>query len=116
MHDADREWVMRPTDRISFWEGPLLELDHDVTLIRCGGHFPGGTVLHTGSALLCGDIVQVIPDRSHVGFLWSYPNIVPLPEASVRAIGAALEPYAFETLVGAWWGRVVEPGADHVVR
>ena len=48
------------------------------------GHFAGGTVLHAGDALLAGDIVQVIPDRGWVGFMYSYPNLIPLPEAGVR--------------------------------
>ena len=37
-----------------------------MTLLRLGGHFAGGTVLHDGArtgSLLSGDIVQVIPDR-----------------------------------------------------
>ena len=84
-----------------------VDLGDGLTLIRCGGHFAGGTVLHVGDALLAGDIVQVIPDREWVGFMYSYPNLIPLPESSVRAIAAALEPYAFETIYGAWWDRIV---------
>jgi len=67
-------------------------------------------------ALLTGDIFQVIPDRAHVGFMWSYPNLVPLPARSVEAIAAALEPYAFEALYGAWWGTVIPTGAKEIVR
>ena len=65
-----------------------------LTLIHCGGHFAGGTVLHWrdgaggAGALLSGDIVQVIPDRTHVGFMYSYPNLIPLPEAAVARIAA----------------------------
>jgi hypothetical protein len=51
--------------------------------------------------------VQVIPDVRHVGFMYSYPNLIPLPEEAVARIAAALEPYAFDVIVGAWWGRVV---------
>ena len=93
-----------------------------LTLIRCGGHFAGATVLHhrdgAGGAggLLAGDVVQVIPDRTHVAFMWSYPNLVPLPEATVGRIGAALEPFAFETIHGAWWDAVVRRDAKAVVR
>jgi len=49
----------------------------------------------------------VIPDREWVGFMYSYPNLIPLPEASVRAIVRALEPYAFDTIYGAWWGTLI---------
>jgi glyoxylase-like metal-dependent hydrolase (beta-lactamase superfamily II) len=111
LHADDREWIMRPDPAIELWEGETLELGDGLTLIRCGGHFAGGTVLHVAGedALLSGDIVQVIPDRGWVGFMYSYPNLIPLPEAAVLAIASALEPYAFETIYGAWWERIV-PG------
>jgi hypothetical protein len=107
---------MRPDDAIAFWDGERLELDHGVTLIRGGGHFPGGTMLHRGTDLLTGDIIQVIPDRSHVGFMWSYPNLVPLPDAEVQRIAAAVEPFDFDAIYGAWWGRVIPSAAKDVVR
>ena len=72
-------------------------------------------MLHLGDALLAGDIVQVIPDRKGVGFMYSYPNLIPLPESSVRAIAAALEPYSFETIYGAWWDRIVRRDGSGVV-
>jgi hypothetical protein len=123
VHEADREWVVRPDPVVELWSGETLEVGPGLTLVRCGGHFPGGTVLHragTGGApggLLSGDIVQVIPDRGWVSFMWSYPNLIPLAETEVRGIAAALEPLAFETIHGAWWGRVVkEDGAAKVQR
>jgi glyoxylase-like metal-dependent hydrolase (beta-lactamase superfamily II) len=118
LHADDREWVMRPSERIVHWEGETLDLGEGLTLVRCGGHFAGGTVLHwaAGDALLSGDIVQVIPDRRFVGFMYSYPNLIPLPEEAVRGIVAALEPYAFERIYGAWWGRVVPSDGKEVVR
>ena len=67
-------------------------------------------------ALLSGDIVQVIPDRTHVGFMYSYPNLIPLPEASVARIAQALEPYDFEVIYGAWWDRLVRRDAKAIVR
>jgi hypothetical protein len=39
--------------------------------------------------------------------MYSYPNLIPLPESSVRAIVRALEPYEFDTIYGAWWGTVI---------
>jgi glyoxylase-like metal-dependent hydrolase (beta-lactamase superfamily II) len=68
LHEADREWVMRPDDAIEFWSGETYDLGDGLTLIRCGGHFAGGTVLHRPGELLSGDIVQVIPDRGWVSF------------------------------------------------
>jgi hypothetical protein len=119
LHADDAEWVMRPDPAIRHWDGETLDLGHGLTLIRGGGHFPGGAMLHRahdGGELLTGDIIQVIPDRSHVGFMWSYPNLVPLPEAEVRAIAAAVEPFEFDTIYGAWWDRIVGPDAKDVVR
>jgi glyoxylase-like metal-dependent hydrolase (beta-lactamase superfamily II) len=109
LHADDREWIMRPDPAIELWDGETLSLADGLTLIRCGGHFAGGTVLHVAGedALLSGDIVQVIPDRGWVGFMYSYPNLIPLPEAAVRAIADALEPYAFDQIYGAWWGTIV---------
>jgi glyoxylase-like metal-dependent hydrolase (beta-lactamase superfamily II) len=108
LHEADREWVMRPDDAIEFWSGETRELGDGLTLIRCGGHFAGGTVLHRADGtLLSGDIVQVIPDRAHVSFMYSYPNLIPLPETEIRRILAALDPFAYERIIGAWWGTVV---------
>jgi hypothetical protein len=111
LHADDREWVLRPDRCVELWEGETLDLGDGLTLIRCGGHFPGGQVLHTGRTLLSGDIVQVIPDRRHVSFMWSYPNLVPLDAAAIRRIVAALEPFEFDRIVGAWWGRVVPEDA-----
>jgi glyoxylase-like metal-dependent hydrolase (beta-lactamase superfamily II) len=118
LHADDREWVMRPDPAIELWDGETRDLGDGLTLIRCGGHFAGGTVLHDARerALLSGDIVQVIPDRGWVGFMYSYPNLIPLPEASVRAIVAALEPYAFDSIYGAWWGRLIPGDGKAIVQ
>jgi hypothetical protein len=119
LHAADAEWVMRPDPAIEHWEGEILELGHGLTLIRGGGHFPGGTILHRAAgdgALLTGDIIQVIPDRSHVAFMWSYPNLVPLPVTEVRRMASVVEPFAFEAIYGAWWGTVIPRSGPDVVR
>jgi hypothetical protein len=117
LHGDDREWVMRPDDAIEFWYGETKHLGDGLTLIRCGGHFAGGTVLHwpDGDALLSGDIVQVIPDRSWVSFMYSYPNLIPLPEEAIYRIVSALEPFEFERIWGAWWGRFVRRDAKGAV-
>jgi len=122
LHADDAEWIMRPDPVVELWDGERSELGDGLTLIRCGGHFDGGTVLHWAGgaggrgALLSGDIVQVIPDRRHVGFMYSYPNLIPLPAAKVEAVRAALNPFAFETIYGAWWGTVIEDGKGAVER
>jgi hypothetical protein len=122
LHAGDAEWIMRPHAAVAHWSGDTLDLGAGLTLIRCGGHFPGGTVLHWAGggaggagALLSGDIVQVIPDRSHVSFLWSYPNQIPLHEAAVLEIGDQLAPFGFDELYGAWWDTRIAPDAKGIV-
>lgn len=109
LHSADRDWVMRPDEHVRLWDGETLELEPGLTLVRVGGHFDGATVLHwaQGDALLCGDSLQVVPDRRWVSFMRSYPNLIPLSPAAVGVIAAALAPFAFERIHGAFWGRVV---------
>ena len=117
LHAADREWVMREAPAIEYWEGETRELWDGMTLVRCGGHFAGGTVahvpqLHNGrGALLTGDVIQVAMDNRHAGFMRSFPNYIPLSAHAVRAIAAAVEPYRFEAIHGAWWGRSISADA-----
>ena len=112
LHAADRQWVMRQDPAIEFWEGETKEIGHGLTLIRCGGHFDGGTVLHwpegaDGKGVaLSGDILQVVQDRRWVSFMYSYPTLIPLPASTVRRIVSAVESYEFDRIYGAWWGRV----------
>ena len=114
LHAADRQWVMRPDGALAFWDGETLDLGDGLTLIRTGGHFDGGTVLHWPGgaggrgALLSGDLLQVVPDRRWVSFMYSYPNLIPLPATAVRDIADAVAPFAFERIYGAWWRRVVQ--------
>jgi len=101
LHTADREWVMRKSPRIRFWEGTTLSLWDGLTLINCGGHFEGGAVLHWPAgangkgALLTGDIIQVVQDRRYVSLMRSYPNLIPR---------------------GAWWKANVLSDAKAAVR
>jgi hypothetical protein len=123
LHAADRQHVMRPDPAIRFWEGDAMELAPGLTLVRLGGHFAGGTVLHwaDGSGgrgtLLSGDVLQVNPDGRTVGFMRSYPNHIPLAAAEVARIARAVGAYEFEAVHGAFWGRSIgSAGRDGVLR
>ena len=122
LHADDRQWVMRPDPAIRFWEGDSLELGPGLTLLRLGGHFPGGQVLHWAEAaggrgaLLAGDIVQVVQDRRFVSFMRSYPNYIPLAAVTVRRIVDRLEPFAFERIYGGWFDLVVREDAKAALR
>jgi hypothetical protein len=122
LHADDRQWVMRPDPAIIYWQGETYPLLDGLTLIRCGGHFQGGTVLHWPAgagrkgALLSGDILTVVPDRHHVSFMYSYPNLIPLPASAVQRIVAAVEPYPFDRIYGAWWERVIQQDGQAAVQ
>lgn len=117
LHADDAEHVTRPDPAIRHWTGETHDLGQEITLIRCGGHFAGGTVLHwpggAGGAgvLLTGDIITVVPDTRWMSFMYSYPNLIPLPARTVRAIADKVAPYAFERMYAAWWDRVSDRDA-----
>jgi len=121
LHGQDRQWVMRESPRIQFWEGTTLSLWDGLTLINCGGHFEGGTVLHWPagangkSALLTGDIITVVQDRRYVSFMRSYPNLIPLGPAAIQRILETIEPFPFEQIYGGWWKANVSSDAKAAV-
>jgi hypothetical protein len=122
LHEADRHWVMRTDPCIEPWSGDTKDMWDGMSLIRAGGHFEGGTVLHFPAgadgrgALLAGDILQVAQDRRWVSFMYSFPNYVPLCAAEVDHVVGAVEPFDFDRIYGAWWDRNVISGAKESVR
>ncbi len=117
LHADDRQWITRPHRGIVSWSGETCRLSDDILLVRAGGHFAGGTVLHWRAgaqgrgALLAGDIVQVAMDRRFVSFMYSYPNYIPLNAATVRSIADKISPLGFDRIYGAWWNRNIASGA-----
>ena len=113
LHAADRRWIMRSAPCLQLWPEQTREILPGVMLIRVGGHFDGGTVLHGAGgadnkgALLSGDLLQVTLDRKFVSFMWSYPNYIPLGEKAVRAIAKRLEGWRYDVIYGAFWDRVI---------
>jgi hypothetical protein len=104
---------MRGGPSIQLWQGETKELLPGVTLIRAGGHYPGGQVLHWAGgcggkgALLSGDIVQVVADNKSVSFMWSFPNFIPLSGPRVEGVVDALKPYRFDRIHGAFMDRTI---------
>lgn len=117
VHAADERWLGRRSQNIVLWEGATRQLSPEITLIHCGGHFPGSAVLHwsQGAAgkgvLLCGDTINVVSDRHYVSFMWSYPNLIPLPAAAVQKIVEQVRPFAFDRIYSAWFGTVLKENA-----
>jgi hypothetical protein len=113
IHAADREWVMRPSPHVRFFDEDVVEPVPGLSLIRLGGHFDGATVLHWPGgaegegAVLCGDTITVVMDRRHVSFMYSYPNLIPLSASAIEGIVRRMRDYRFTRLYGAWNGRVV---------
>ncbi len=124
IHRDDQEWVMEPGDAITFWDGETLDMlpGSGLTLIRCGGHFPGAAVLHWSAALdgagalFSGDTIQVAPDSRWVSFMYSYPNMIPLNAGQVQRAVEAVQPFRFERVYGAFGGVVQSDGSGAVQR
>jgi glyoxylase-like metal-dependent hydrolase (beta-lactamase superfamily II) len=92
-----------------------------VTLVQCGGHFPGSAVVHwAGGAdgagvLLAGDTIFVTPGEDRLTFVWSAPNRLPLPERAVRRVVEAVRPYRFDRIYGGWWQPVLRARASEIL-
>lgn len=114
IHEDDQEWVTRKSDKIIFWSGESLNLKEGIEIHRLGGHFKGGAVLEWKAGneqkgiLLTGDIIQVVADHNWVSFMYSYPNLIPLPEKKVNEISLAVEKLKFDRIYNAFHGIVKE--------
>jgi ribonuclease HI len=112
IHAADEEWVQFPGPGLRLWQGAALEILPGITLLNVGGHFPGSAVLHWAAGadgrgvLLTGDSITVVNDRRWVSFMYSYPNLIPLPDADVRRIVEILRPHPYERIYSLSRGRV----------
>ena len=117
LHGDDAQWVTRSHPSIVAWRGESQRISDDVTLLRAGGHFAGGTVLHSHSAaegkgaLFTGDVIMVAMDRRSVSFMYSFPNYIPLNAAAVRHVADVVAPLKFDRIYGAWWGRNIADDA-----
>lgn len=106
---------------IRTWSGSLGVLP-GVTLIQCGGHFPGSAVVHWSGAadglgvLLTGDTIFVTPGEDRVTFVWSAPNRLPLSEPAVAGVWEAVRDYEFDRVYGGWWAPSVRANAKDIVR
>ncbi|GMA62979.1 hypothetical protein NZD89_24465 [Alicyclobacillus fastidiosus] len=120
IHEDDKEWVVRSSDRIQFWSGDFIELSEGLTIHRLGGHFKGGSVLHWENGnqgkgiLLTGDIIQVVADNKWVSFMYSYPNLIPLPAKKVSAISNRVSSLRFNRIYNAFHNIVKEDASQSV--
>ncbi|MDA8393541.1 MAG: hypothetical protein M0Z87_12265 [Actinomycetota bacterium] len=118
--EEDAGWLTRSDVPATSWGGAW-EILPGVTLVQCGGHFPGSAVVHWAAgaqgagALLTGDTIMVTPGRDRLTFVWSAPNHLPLAEGAVRRIREAVSPYRFDRVYGGWWDSVIETGAQQLL-
>jgi glyoxylase-like metal-dependent hydrolase (beta-lactamase superfamily II) len=121
LHAADRSWVMRPDPTMVLWEGATCPLAAGLTLVHCGGHFPGSTVLHwaagaEGRGVLCtGDTLHVVEDHRYVTFMYSYVNYIPLSGGAVQQITERLVPFRYDRIYGCFAGWMVASDAQAAV-
>lgn len=125
LHEANRQWVVRPDPAVQYWNGDHISPLPGITILRTGGHFPGAMVLHwdnrggEGDAkgvLFSGDIVRVVADRRWLTFMYSYPNDIPLDAATVGRMASQLAPYRIERIHDAFDTHLVAEGSERIQR
>jgi hypothetical protein len=119
--DVDAPWLRRPDPAVRTWSGTLEPLP-GVTLVQCGGHFPGSSVAHWsagaggGGVIITGDTIMVTPGEDRVSFVYSAPVRLPLAEPGVRAIVGALQSFPFERIYGGWWSPAIRHDGKAVLQ
>ncbi|KAF2146811.1 uncharacterized protein K452DRAFT_218692 [Aplosporella prunicola CBS 121167] len=125
----DEEWVNRAASATAprrLITEPTLDVVPGVTAIKTGGHFPGSLVLLWKKELFIADSIVTVPsglyfkDRppgtTSYTFMWSIPNMIPLPPSEVMKMWKAIAPYEFEATHGAFLGMDVRrPDAKKAV-
>ncbi|KFY15877.1 hypothetical protein V492_01707, partial [Pseudogymnoascus sp. VKM F-4246] len=130
----DKEWLAeeepRPEDPVrKFIEREGGELDipgrdgaaTGVKAIKVGGHFPGSLVLLYDSRLLVADTMMPTPSgignwgargrpkgMNSFAFMWSYPNMIPLPPSTLASMWRILSRYNFTAVHGGFPGLDIE--------
>lgn len=92
--------------------------------MRLGGHFPGSAVLllsrsaEDGAAVaFTSDTILPVPHQQWVSFMFSFPNLLPLPAFEVARLRDAVAawPEAFDRLYGPFATSVIKQGAKQAV-
>ncbi len=127
VHEDNRPWMPRPDPVIHWWQGESFAINSALNAIRCGGHFPGSSILHWREgargkgALFTGDGILPVEDRRWVSFMHSYPNLIPISRSAVERIVQAVSGLEFDRIYGgpmygSGGGRpIIATGAKEVV-
>ncbi|KAF2096675.1 hypothetical protein NA57DRAFT_43090 [Rhizodiscina lignyota] len=116
----DQEWTNRKDTsnvRKQVFHGPVGTTETivpGVTAIKAGGHFPGSLLLHWDKKLFIADTLVTMPSGLyHIDrppgtisftFMWSIPNMIPLPPSEIMGIWKSIKPFEFDTTFGAFFG------------
>ncbi|CDS00125.1 hypothetical protein [Sporisorium scitamineum] len=115
----DRQWFQRglyPTSAhpdVAARQQHVVQVDSDlfslphlpsITLIRCGGHFPGSSALHWDRDSEAPQD-QDGKDRKSLSFAYSFPNNIPLPPRDVANIWIQMRNFNWTATFGGWSGR-----------
>ena len=117
LHQDLQRHVVNEGPNVRYWSGETHDLGQGITLVRGGGHFTGSCWLHWADgaggkgAIFTADTIMVVPDTRWVSFMYSYPNLIPLPVREVRRIVGTTAPFAFDRIYAAWWDRVLDADA-----
>jgi len=117
VHSLDAQWLCRnplPSTKRVLLQNQYEEIVEGVTAIQVGGHFDGSMVLHWDGHLFIADSFINVPsgfyrkDRpkgtTSFSFMWSIPNMIPLPPDTIHKMWMALKPYEFTVTHGLFPG------------
>ena len=121
IHAADDQWMFNKGPRVRFWQGTERQLWDGISIINTGGHFPGSSVLRVPSlsaegTLLTGDSIYVAKSKKHLAFMYSYPNVIPLPERELAGVIRRVEQIPFDSIYGGFEWQNLTQGAKEVFR
>ncbi|KAG6543269.1 hypothetical protein Mapa_015183 [Marchantia paleacea] len=95
INERDKNLVVHNTEFIETWDGEELAFCSQIKLIRLGGHFDGGAILHWMNnglyqdgqgVIFCADMLQVGEDDQTVSSMRSYHNFIPISESDAQRI------------------------------
>ncbi|KAG9527335.1 metallo-beta-lactamase family protein, partial [Aureobasidium melanogenum] len=117
VHSLDQQWLCRtplPSTKRVLLQKQYQEIVEGVTAIQVGGHFEGSMVLHWDGHLFIADTFVNVPsgfyrkDRpkgtTSFSFMWSIPNMIPLPPDTIYNMWKAVKPYDFTATHGLFTG------------
>lgn len=115
----DEEWINRKDTegRRRLMEGTAEEIISGVTAAKPGGHFPGSLVLHWDRKLFIADTFVTtpsayyhknrLPGTTSYAFMWSIPNMIPLPPSELHKMWQVIKKLGFESTHAAFVGTEI---------